>query len=299
MYARVSPVSGAENDLCPPTAQCRLVTTIVPVVAMILMWASPEPAIAGLCPVDLIEGVHRTEARELESAGFSAGSSCAAGSTSCWIGDRDYNARVISCNRSRDIDVIRFDPIKDIPFVHKPACKLLDERTAAERQFDADLDPRMITGKYRYLGAFKKWYGYLLERQGGEWVVTVTLDFQFPKQEEDKLHIPLYLMERLSDSAGGSTLEFGRCASYSTSDTVDGRIEVKGAGGVLVDRSCRIGRDDELFLAVPDTFLPATLGTTTSRPATEWLMLYFREVVDQTWNRPSNSFRLQTEIANL
>jgi hypothetical protein len=260
------------------------------------------PAAANLCNKDP-QDVHRAEARELEAEAYSDNNDCSAGSESCWIGTRAYNARIIACNRDRDVKPFKLGPIQDVPLVHKAAGKHLDDRTAAERRFAAELAPRMISGQIQYFNKFPKWYGYILERQGGDWIVTTVLDFKFPNAERDKLHLPVYLAQRLSLTRGGPPLTSTTCASNSSGPSDNGMIREDWGNGAF-DRACRLDRETALFLLDDDErtdvdYIDEGLGFTRSRPATEWVMHYWRATIETLWSRPDGSFQTRVLIANL
>lgn len=251
---------------------------------------------AGLCGGDAVQAVHRTEAVELEKQDYNSGSSCSGSSGPCYTGTRTYNEMVIACNRNRDVKPLTLGPIKDLPLAHRRAGKTLDKRSTKDRRFAANLPPRFVVGQYQYRGKFPKWYGYMLHREAGKWVVTSALDFKFPKAEKNMLHISPYLAARLSRTRGGTILDkdANTCQTNSTGKKDPGRLR---AGKSSFYRACRVKRDSKFFLSVPGTYLPSTLGTTQSRPVTEWTMLYWREVLQQIWSR--NGFELRIEIANL
>lgn len=262
-----------------------------PLFGLALAAACVTPAFANLCDVGSIDQVHRTEAVELEREGYSDGNWCAPPSSSCFIGKRDYNERVIACNRKRDAD-------RTPAPGHVPIGRILDSRASRDRQFANNLPPRFVNGIYAFFGLAPKWYGYMLERDDGKWIATTVLDFKFPSTEKDKLHIPMYLAQRLSTQASGTPLTSTLCAGVSRDKNTNGRVRVPDSSGALFDRSCRINREQKLFLAVPDTFLPESLGETESKPATEWLMHYWRNVVSKTWSRPDGSFQMKVIVAN-
>lgn len=260
------------------------------------------PALANFCKGNYVDQVHRTEARELENQRYSSGNDCStSGTTTCYVGTRDYNARVIACNRKRDVKPFKLGPIKDVPLVHKGAGKHLDDRNATERRFARNLEPRMISGQMQYFGAAPKWYGYILQRDNGNWIITAILDFKFPNAEKKMLHLPVHIAARLSTTPGGPQLFDTICRTVSSGKSDEGRILWKGSDEDL--RACRVKRFRQLFL-IDDLdrtdldYIDENLGFTTSRPATEWLMHYWRAVVETLWSRQDGSFQLNVEIAN-
>jgi hypothetical protein len=261
-----------------------------------LLLIIPSDALAGLCGGDAVEAVHRQEAVELSSQPYNSGSNCSSAVGPCFEGTPTYNELVIGCNRNRDVKPLAFGPFKDLPLVHRGAGKILDKRSASERRFAQDLPPRFVVGQYQYRGKWPKWYGYMLHREAGKWIVTSVLDFKFPKAEGKMLHISPYLAARLSRTQGGPVLDndSATCQTASTGKSDPGRLLI---GKSNTYRACRVRRNTRFFLSVPGSYLPASLDTTQSRPVTEWAMLYWREVLQQLWSR--NGFELRIELADL
>lgn len=270
-----------------------------PLLSGFLMMAVSSVAQANLCAEDSVEDVHRQEARELESQAYSAESSCTSGSDTCYVGVRDYNAQVIACNRKRDVQPFKVGPINDVPMVHKAAGRHLDGRSESDRRFARDLPPRMVTGQIQYFGAFPKWYGYVLERDRGNWIVTTVMDFKWPKAEPKVVHLPIYLTTRLSTERGGEPLTRSVCRGASSGNDDEGMVVVDGA-----NEACRVDRHRQLF-AIDDgvasnvEYLDPALLSGPRRPVTEWIMHYWRGVIQQVWSRPDGSFQLRVLITDL
>ncbi|MFQ5527042.1 MAG: Dickkopf N-terminal cysteine-rich domain-containing protein [Thermoanaerobaculia bacterium] len=275
---------------------------LLPALIALLALGAAGPAFANLCTGNFVDPVHRIEAEELRGEDYSSGNNCAAGSETCWLGSEDYDAMVIACNRKRDVKPFEVGFIKDLPLLHGPAGKTLDDRNAAQRQFGDNLPPRAITGQIQYLGMFPKWYGYILERENGNWIATTVIQFKFPNAEKNKLHLPAYLAARLSSTQGGRPLTETVCATASTGKNDNGMIIENW--GRPVDRACRINRDAKLFL-IDDRdrtdldYIDETKGFTEALPAKRWIMYYWRAVVESVWTRPDRSFQMKVVIANL
>ena len=258
---------------------------------------------ANLCDQRHIQSWHTEEAEQLEKEPYSAGSNCAAGSTTCYIGTRSYNARVLGCNHKRDSNGNKID-------------KNMKNR---EYMLSPDLPPRSIEGRYSFFGislgpvggavvggvlgplgalaggiggaGVKKWYGYTLERSGGTWIVTAVLDFKLPEAEKDKLHISRELQMSLTTTRGGTAdLTTSVCASNAV-----------GSGNGIVSRPfsqpCRVDRSARFFL-VANPVLPLSTTTfgTLELPVTEWLFHSWRAFLVDRYNRPG--FQLKVQIAN-
>ncbi len=128
-----------------------------------------------------------SEAQKLESEFYSIGDTGF---------DRDYNSRLIRCNRLRDSNG-----------------KKIEENIEADHNFDPNLAPMTVKGHYSYfgLGVFSKLrYAYQLSREGGKWVVTVPIEFHFPKfLWPDKIDIPQELVQNLNLNNPGEVCEPG------------------------------------------------------------------------------------------
>lgn len=273
---------------------------------LLLGTALPSTAGANMCRGNYLQDVHRSEALELEGAGFSSNSECSSNVNRCFIGERSLNEMILACNRRRDFSTHGGQT--------SPAGPRLDRRSVAQRNLADDLPRQLITGKYNFLGQFLKRYEYLLERRQGQWTATSILDFRFPDAERDKLHIPLELAGLLSLTAHGPTLTAGECAAMAPDKHSNGLVD-DGEGHA---RACRVDRNRPLFLhtnplpsrvagSLPAivrgrlpawTPLPDSFAADGRRPVTEWLMLYWRRYIEHYWSRPDGSFRVKIEIAN-
>ena len=267
----------------------------------VLLVLQSAPTLANFCRGNYIDDVHRVEARELEKQNYSTGNNCASGSQDCWVGERDYNARIIACNRKRDVKPFKVGPINDLPMVHKAAGRLLDKREKSERNFAANLDPRMISGQIQYLGKFPKWYGYILERKKGNWIVTTVMDFKWPKAESKVVHLPIYLTTRLSTEVGGDPLTLSVCRGASSGKGKEGMIVLDDSNGTPYNRACRVQRHRQLFFigGPSPQYIDTSLSRARARPVTEWIMRYWRGVIEDIWSRPNGSFQMRVLISDL
>ncbi|MGM0578602.1 MAG: Dickkopf N-terminal cysteine-rich domain-containing protein [Myxococcota bacterium] len=212
-------------------------------------WLVAHEARANLCKPRNLTGRHTDEAARLSGEAFAQGA---------YLGDADYNARIIGCNRKRD----------------NKGGKL--ERTiAADHVYPQDLPPKLVRGKLYYYGKFWVRYGYQLERESGEWVLTVPIDFDLPPlKQSDKLDIPIDLADSLGLTGTGDecdpgerVLREGVTSATKSRDIehghVPGSIALKGA-------ACRLDRDE------------AYGGT----DLTTHFMEYWRSTIEAYWSRP-------------
>lgn len=237
----------------------------------------PAPARANLCDTTPT-AAHTAAASQIESEAYSRGNDCRSWE-SCFIGARGYDASVIACNRKRDSLGDNLDKM-------------------SESRFSASLPTRIVRGHYNFFGFARKWYGYKLARQNGNWTATSVLDFRFPETEKDKLHIPVALTKLLSAGAGGAPLSQGVCATQATNDKDDGLVYAKDYPPPRYGaRGCRVPRTANYYLLPNTTFADSSLAGQ-RRPVTEWLMLYWRDRIEARWSRADGSFKMKIEIAN-
>lgn len=257
--------------------------------AITLTALAPTDALAGLCTRDPVKPRHRRQARTLETRAYSNGNNCQPGSGSCWVGRRSYNATVIGCNRRRDTNG-----------------KKIRKGAANGRTFAPTLRGRFITGKYRFLGAFKKRYGYKLSRTRGVWHITSMLDFKFPKAERKKLHIPMDLAASLSSQQGGPNLtQPGQmCSRNARGRKGNGIVRVVKKNGAS-RTACRVPRNARFFglrnTTRDSSFSTGTImtvGAGAQLGVRSWLMLFWRDVLERAYTNMTRSVRLSILIAN-
>lgn len=153
----------------------------------------PAFAHANLCEKSNITDRHRTEAKTAEGdEGFvngvtwpSSGASSST-STSDYVGDREYNAWILSCNRQRDNRGKEIDQ---------------DIDAATGGTFAKDLPEASIKGQYSFYGdslathVFTSLeYRYLLKRVQGTWIVTLPIDLDLKNLSyagKGKVRVPL------------------------------------------------------------------------------------------------------------
>ena len=122
-------------------SRARMVFTV----ALLASLASlARPAQANFCKLDTTDRA-RDEAKELESETFATPY---AGSTVDYVGDRGYNADIITCNRKRD----------------QKSGRIEREAPLGER-FSSTLPPRTIKGHYTYYSTASLRYAYELSRR--------------------------------------------------------------------------------------------------------------------------------------
>ncbi|WP_405231120.1 zinc metalloprotease [Lentisalinibacter salinarum] len=200
------------------TASAWRLHTMVAACIMLAAVFLATPAEATLCKPKHITQDHRAEANRVDEYAFGRWD---------YEGEHDYNARVLGCNRYRDM--------------RSPAI----ERTNPEnRTYPDTLPPRLIKGHIRYFNFAPMRYGYRLERFNGTWILTSIARFHFPKKKfHNRLDIPLGLAEELGirDTICDST-------EYKSVAGIDrGLIEIQGA-----PLACRVERN-ERFGGVPIT----------------------------------------------
>jgi hypothetical protein len=157
------------------------------------------PAYANFCK-DVTTERARTEARLLENERYAAGAVD-------YVGDRAYNADIISCNRKRDSKGGE-----------------LEKAIGPNHQFGANLEPRAIKGKYNYYATAPLAYAYELRREGNHWIVRVPMRFHWPTaRRTDMIDISKELVDELADPALSSL-----CAAGSTVFEKNGKDVIRG-----------------------------------------------------------------------
>ncbi len=160
---------------------------------VVLSLAAAVPARANFCdsPADAV-GFREADALRLELF-----TRTPAGESVDFEGDRSYDARLITCNRRRDTEGNE-----------------LDDRSNELLEFAEDLDARTIKGHYGYGGLApisNLRYAYDLRREGGQWLVTVPIQFHWPDvRMTDRIDIPADLATTLGLTARGELCEPGR-----------------------------------------------------------------------------------------
>jgi hypothetical protein len=191
--------------------------------------------------------------------------------------NREYNARLITCNRNRDSN--GKDVEKEIPSDH---------------QFADDLTPRIVKGNFDYLGFYSLKYAYQIERVKGEWIVTLPTVLNWPTSRKTTMvDIPFDLASQLGLDAPGRV-----CAPGGTVfDDPKGNTEI--TRGVIEDAdssSSRVKKQDTMYYSgeracrVSRTL--TAVGTDgVTRTVLDHLREYWRAAITSTWNRPG--FRIK------
>ncbi|MDQ3566362.1 MAG: hypothetical protein M3436_20555 [Pseudomonadota bacterium] len=218
-----------------------------------------EPAQANFCKSVTTERA-RDEARLLESETFA---NPPAGESVDYVGDRAYNADIISCNRKRDNNG------NDI-----------EKRIKANHRFADNLEARSIKGKYNYYASAPLAYAYELRREKSIWIVRAPMRFHWPTaRKTDMIDISMELVNQLGDPALSAL-----CASGATvfdkngKDVTRGYIPIRNTGAgikgtdtVGVDeQACRVRRSTQV----------------NSKSILRHLREFYANAITRVWNRP-------------
>jgi hypothetical protein len=137
----------------------------LPRIAVLLAFSIPLGVSANLCEKSNITDRHKREALMIHSESF-------APTTPDYVGDDDYNAWILSCNRQRD------NQGKDIDEKISPA---------TGGKFADNLPPVSVKGQYSFYGnsaaanVFTSLeYRYRLRRSQGIWIVTLPINLDIP-----------------------------------------------------------------------------------------------------------------------
>lgn len=221
--------------------------------AFAFLAVSIAPASANFCKVDTTNRA-REEAKRLESELFA---SPYPGSTVDYIGDRDYNADIITCNRKRDQKSGR-----------------IEREAPPEHIFPSDLPPRTIKGHYTYNSLAPLRYAYELRRENKEWKLRIPMEFEWPDSRmTNMIDISSELVVQLHDR----TL-LASCAPDAQVLDKDGKTVLsgfipqgtKGKDALFNATACRVRRD----LAVGGTNILVHLKE------------FYRQSIQRAWNRP-------------
>lgn len=214
------------------------------------------PAQANFCKLDTTDRA-RDEAKQLESETFAAPYT---DSTVDYVGDREYNADIITCNRKRD----------------QKSGRIEREAPLGER-FSSTLPPRTIKGHYTYYSTASLRYAYELSRENGEWKLRIPMEFDWPDSRmTDMIDISGELVAQLNDATLNSL-----CSPSNAKLDKDGKTVLSGfipqdlgnAAGkdaVAGGTACRVKRN----LEVADKSILAHLKE------------FYRQSITRAWNRP-------------
>ncbi|MFQ5737345.1 MAG: hypothetical protein ACE5GY_10880 [Thermodesulfobacteriota bacterium] len=192
---------------------------------------------ATLCKPRYVNQRHQDEAARLAGETYAQG---------VYAGSKDYDARVIGCNRHRD------DKGREI-----------EKKLTAGHRFPGNLSPKLVRGHIRYYNLVPMRYGYQVARKGGEWVVTVPVKFHFPKKLKKRLDIPMELARRLG-------IDRSVC---STTRRKGGRIirgHISASKKGKRYEACRVNRNERF----------------NATPVTTHLMEFWRSSIEGFWSRP-------------
>jgi hypothetical protein len=169
------------HPLPNPTYRRLLITTAGAVLALMSLGSRAR---ADFCN-DPADALGRSEADALVNEAFAV---TPVGETVDFKGDRDYNARLITCNRKRDTNG-----------------NDLNALGGSLLSFGSALPAKTIKGKYSYagLGVLSQLrYAYDLRREADRWIVTVPIEFHWPD-------VPWELVLQLGLDRRGEICEVG------------------------------------------------------------------------------------------
>lgn len=216
------------------------------VLAAVVMLFFSSAADATLCKPRHVKRRHHDEAARLAGETYAQG---------VYAGSKDYDARVIGCNRHRDDNG-----------------KKIEQSVAARHSYDRFLEPRLVKGHIKYYNLAPMRYGYQIERKNGEWLVTVPVKFHFPGKFKKRLDIPMELARPLG-------IERSIC---STTRKKRGRIirgYISSSKKGKKHEACRVNRNERFNGA----------------PVTTHLMEFWRDSIEGFWSRPGFRVRIRIE----
>ena len=166
-----------------------------PVLGALALLALPQPVSANLC-VLLAPGQRAADEADAVRAAFGVmlpdDPATAVNESARLVPRREYNARLIHCNRQRDANG------EDI-----------EAAIRADHVFAVNLEPRTVKGHYQYGPAFNLRYAYQIERDGA-WIVTVPIRFHWPDARmTDMVDIPMELAADLGLARSGEVCAIG------------------------------------------------------------------------------------------
>lgn len=225
-----------------------------------LFWLgfSAVPAHANFCKSVTTERA-RDEARLLENERFAVGAVD-------FIGDRVYNADIISCNRKRD-----------------SKGNEIENAIKSNHQFGANLEARAVKGKYNYYATAPLAYAYELRREGNHWIVRVPMRFHWPTSRmTDMIDISKELVDELADPALSKLCAAGATRfEKNNKDVTRGYIPIRTAGVTGTDT---VGTDEEACRVPRST---QVAGKSILRHLRE----FYAHALTRVWDRPG--FRIE------
>ena len=166
------------------------------VLGALVLLTLPQPASANLC-VLLAPGQRAADEADAVRAAFGVmlpdDPATPVDESARLVPRREYNARLIHCNRQRDSNG------EDI-----------EAAICADHVFAANLEPRTVKGHYQYGPAFNLRYAYQIERRDGAWTITVPIRFHWPDSRmTDMVDIPMELAADIGLARSGEVCAIG------------------------------------------------------------------------------------------
>jgi hypothetical protein len=185
---------------------------------------------------------------------------------------REYNARLIHCNRQRDSNG------EDIEAAIRANHVLAD-----------NLEPRTVKGHYQYDPAFNLRYAYQIERRDGVWIITVPIRLHWPDvRMTDVIDIP---MEIAADI--GLTQSSEVCAAGSTVlEGSPGRRDV--VRGPVLDHAssdASIGNKDRMYYPGSAACRVNRNRIVDNKSVLNHLRDYWKKTIAGIWNRQNFKIR--------
>ena len=166
------------------------------VLGALVLLALPQPVSANLC-VLLAPGQRAADEADAVRAAFGVmlpdDPATAVDESARLVPRREYNARLIHCNRQRDSNGAD-----------------IEAAIRADHVFAANLEPRTVKGHYQYGPAFNLRYAYQIERRDGAWTITVPIRFHWPDTRmTDMVDIPMELAADIGLTQSGEVCAIG------------------------------------------------------------------------------------------
>ena len=229
---------------------------------LLCMLVIPGYAHANLCKSMTTERA-RTEARRMEDETFAQAPQS---QTVDYVGNRAYNADLISCNRQQDSNG-----------------NAIEKEIGAGHEFAANLEARSVTGKYNYFATSPLAYAYELRRDKAIWIVRAPMRFHWPdSRKTDMVDISMELAGQLNDATLNRLCASGATVFDSNGkDVTRGRIPLRGDNATGTDTvwsgedACRVPRALQV----------------NGEGILRHVRRFYADSITRVWNRPG--FRVQ------
>lgn len=219
----------------------------------VLLLVLASTGYANLCGLGQLNDRYRTEAGQAVAQAFSP--------PDYHPTIAEYDGWILACNRKRDSHGNKLD-------------QLISASSADT--FGADLPVKMVKGRLEFLDGVvtKLKYAYQLQRDSGEWTLTLAVRMEFPERPianrldiAADLAVPLGLMTAPNGAAGTLPCDL---AQVQLADGVRTRVDL-GRIDTFDGFGCRLPRDR--LLANGEKLL-------------DHFYLFWKSAIEQAWNRP-------------